>query len=107
MATKRLYRSRTDRMVAGVAGGLGEYFGVDPTLVRLGWVLLLIPGGLPGLLPYLLCWMIIPREPVGGALLPEQAASTRPIDTPTATTGAAQPDVTPPPTETDGEARDR
>jgi phage shock protein PspC (stress-responsive transcriptional regulator) len=107
MATKRLYRSRKDRMVAGVAGGLGEYFGIDPTLIRLGWVLLLIPGGLPGLLPYILCWIIIPREPVAGALLPEQAASTRPIDTPPATTGATLPDVTPPPTETDGEARER
>ena len=60
---KRLYRSRDNRMVAGVAGGLAEYFGIDPTIVRLDWVFLLLPGGLPGLLPYLLLWLIVPLEP--------------------------------------------
>jgi phage shock protein C len=106
MATKRLYRSRKDRMIAGVAGGLGEYFGIDPTLVRLGWVLLLIPGGLPGLVPYLLCWIIIPREPETTPLLPEQATSLQ-VDTPAAMGGAKLPDVTPPPTDDAGEGRAR
>ncbi len=60
---KRLYRSRTDRMVAGVAGGLANYFGIDPTLVRLLWLLAFLPGGVPGLALYVLAWLIIPLEP--------------------------------------------
>ena len=63
MATKRLYRSRTNRMVAGVAGGMGEYFGVDPTWIRIVWILLFLPGGVPGLLPYILFWILVPKEP--------------------------------------------
>jgi phage shock protein PspC (stress-responsive transcriptional regulator) len=70
MTTKRLYRSRTDRMIAGVAGGMADYFGIDPTIVRLVWVLLLLPGGIPGLLPYLICWIVMPEEPVGAATAP-------------------------------------
>ena len=62
---KHLYRSRTDRMVAGVAGGMAEYVGVDPTIVRLLWVLAFLPGGVPGLLLYVLCWIVIPMEPSG------------------------------------------
>lgn len=60
---KKLYRSKTDRKIAGICGGLGEYFNVDPTLVRVGFVLLALPGGLPGILPYLVLWLIIPEEP--------------------------------------------
>ncbi len=59
----RLYRSRSDRMIAGVAGGMAEYFGIDPTLVRLLWALTLLPGGVPGLLLYLVCWAVIPSNP--------------------------------------------
>jgi phage shock protein C len=80
---KRLYRSRTDRWLAGVAGGLGEYFDVDPTLIRLVWVVLLIPGGLPGLLPYLICWIVIPREPETTVQVPTSMAdSAARLDTP-------------------------
>ncbi|MFO7322041.1 MAG: PspC domain-containing protein [Chloroflexota bacterium] len=61
---KRLYRSRTDRMIAGVCGGIGEYFGIDPTVVRLAAVLLAMAGG-PGLLLYIILAVIIPEEPVG------------------------------------------
>ncbi|MCL5108268.1 MAG: PspC domain-containing protein [Chloroflexi bacterium] len=60
---KRLYRSRNDRMIAGVAGGIAEYFGIDPVIVRVVWVILLLPGGLPGLIPYLICWAVIPQAP--------------------------------------------
>ena len=42
--------------------GMANYFGIDVTLIRLIWVLLMIPGGLPGVIPYLLCWLIIPSE---------------------------------------------
>ena len=59
---KRLYRSRDDRMLAGVAGGMADYLGIDPTIVRLLWVLAFLPGGVPGFLLYGLCWLIIPNE---------------------------------------------
>ncbi|HZX47134.1 MAG TPA: PspC domain-containing protein [Clostridia bacterium] len=42
---KKLYRSQTDKMIAGVCGGIAEYFGIDSTLVRLGWVLFTFAGG--------------------------------------------------------------
>ena len=58
---KRLYRSRTDRMICGVCGGLGNYFGVDPSLIRLAFVLLLVFGG-SGFLIYLILWIILPEE---------------------------------------------
>jgi len=48
-------------VIAGVAGGMAERFGVPSFLVRLVW-LLLLPGGLPGLIPYLICWILIPSE---------------------------------------------
>jgi phage shock protein PspC (stress-responsive transcriptional regulator) len=44
---------------------MAEYFNVDPTIVRLIWFLLFIPGGIPGLVPYAACWIIIPIEPRG------------------------------------------
>ena len=61
-ATKKLYRSRTERWLAGVCGGLGNYFGVDPTLVRVIFVILSLTFG-SGLLIYLVLWLIIPNEP--------------------------------------------
>jgi phage shock protein PspC (stress-responsive transcriptional regulator) len=59
---KRLYRSRSSRLLGGVCGGIAEYFGWDPTLVRLAFVAsLLLPG--PQLLLYLVAWIAIPYEP--------------------------------------------
>ena len=58
---KTLRRSRTDKMVAGVCGGLGKYFGLDSTILRLVFVLLLIFAG-TGLLAYLIMWLVIPYE---------------------------------------------
>lgn len=63
MAVKRLYRSRKDRVIAGVCGGLGEYFNVDPVIFRVLAVILLIPGGFPGLIPYVVLWIIVPQKP--------------------------------------------
>jgi phage shock protein C len=63
-ATKKLYRSRTERWLAGVCGGLGEYFGVDPTLVRVLFVLFALTFG-SGFLIYLVLWIVIPLEPEG------------------------------------------
>jgi phage shock protein C len=59
--TKVLRRSRTNRVIAGVCGGLGEFFGISPFWFRLGFFLAALPGGLPGIVPYLLCWIIIPK----------------------------------------------
>ena len=59
---KKLKRSRTDRVFAGVCGGLGEYFNIDPVIVRIIWVLVaFMPGG-PGFLAYLICALIIPED---------------------------------------------
>jgi phage shock protein C len=62
MEPKRLLRPKKDRKIAGVALAFANYFNIDVTLVRLVWLFLLIPGGLPGLIPYLICWIIIPSE---------------------------------------------
>lgn len=59
---KRLYRSRKDQQIAGVCGGVADYLGVDPTLVRLLWVIFALAGG-PGLLLYIIMWAIVPEEP--------------------------------------------
>jgi len=55
-----LRRSRSSRVLAGVCGGLGEFFGISPTWFRLGFLVACIPGGVPGLALYLLVWIIIP-----------------------------------------------
>jgi phage shock protein C len=59
---KKLYRSRTNSMIAGICGGLGEYLNVDPTILRVVTVLLAFADGI-GLLAYLIGWIIIPRRP--------------------------------------------
>ena len=59
---KKLYRSRTSSMIAGVCGGLGEYLNVDPTILRVVAVLLIFAKGI-GLLAYLIGWIVIPRRP--------------------------------------------
>ncbi len=62
MNGKKLYRSRTDRKIAGVCGGLAQYFNVDPTVVRIGMIVLALPGG-PSILIYVLLWVVMPEEP--------------------------------------------
>ncbi len=62
MSGKRLYRSTEDRMIAGVCGGLGEYFGIDSTLIRLVLLFLVIWGG-GGILVYIIAWIVIPEAP--------------------------------------------
>ena len=57
---KKLYRSETNSMLAGVCGGLGDYFGVDATLIRLGWVLISLMG--PGLIANIIAAIIVPKE---------------------------------------------
>jgi len=62
MSEKKLRRSRTDRWIGGVCGGLGEFFGMNPAWFRLLFFILGLPGGVPGVLPYLILWAIIPLE---------------------------------------------
>jgi len=57
-----LRRSRRNRVVAGVCGGLSEFFGISAFWFRLAFIIALIPGGIPGLLPYILLWLIIPKR---------------------------------------------
>jgi len=57
-----LRRSRRKRIIAGVCGGLGEFFGISAFWFRLGFLILLLPGGLPGLIPYLILWIVIPKS---------------------------------------------
>jgi len=59
---KRLYRSRSDRMIGGVCGGLAQYLDTDPTIIRLALALSILLGG-AGILAYLIMWIIIPEEP--------------------------------------------
>ncbi len=59
--TQRLYRSRTDAVIGGVCGGLGQYLGLDPVWVRLFFIVLTLANGI-GVLIYLLLWIVIPRE---------------------------------------------
>jgi phage shock protein C len=63
MEYKRLYRSSRDVMLGGVAAGLAEYFNIDPTIVRLLFVLLaFVTVGFPAVLVYLILWAIVPRN---------------------------------------------
>ncbi len=65
MNPRRLYRSRRDRQLAGVAGGIAEYLDVDPTVVRILWILSIFFGGF-GILVYIIMAFIVPLEPVAG-----------------------------------------
>ena len=58
---KKLYRSRNERMIGGVCGGIGEYFGIDPTLVRVAFVAFALAGG-PGFIAYIIMLLIVPDE---------------------------------------------
>ncbi|NUQ37951.1 MAG: PspC domain-containing protein [Caldilineales bacterium] len=88
MTSKRLYRSRQNQMVAGVCSGIGDYLGIDPTLIRLAFLFLALWGG-GGLLAYIIAWVVIPEEPLdagmGAAIEPapkvvEEAAETLDVE---------------------------
>lgn len=57
---KKLVRPQKGRRVGGVAIGLANYLDIDVTVVRLIWIFLFLPGGLPGLIPYIIMWLVIP-----------------------------------------------
>ncbi len=61
--TKRLYRSKSESMIAGVCGGMAEYFDLDPTLVRIGFITLsVLSAAFPGILVYLILWAVVPDQ---------------------------------------------
>ena len=63
METKRLYRSEKNKVFAGICGGLGEYLGVDPVVLRLFWFLIVIFSGVfPGIIAYILAIFIVPKK---------------------------------------------
>ncbi|MCI5503953.1 MAG: PspC domain-containing protein [Lachnospiraceae bacterium] len=62
MMNKRLYKSNNNKMLDGVCGGIAEYFDIDPTLVRLGWILFCAMGG-SGFLAYIIAAIVIPSNP--------------------------------------------
>ena len=64
MSTQKqpLRRSKSNRMIAGVCGGLSEFFGISSFWFRLAFLIALIPGGVPGILVYIIMWMIVPSE---------------------------------------------
>ncbi len=59
---KRIYRSKKDKAIAGVCGGIGEYLNIDPTIIRIFWAASIFAGGF-GIFAYILCWIIIPENP--------------------------------------------
>ena len=61
--SKTLYKSDQNKMVDGVCGGIGEYFGIDPTIIRLGWVLFCVMGG-SGFIAYIIAAIVIPKRPI-------------------------------------------
>ncbi|MGM9890129.1 MAG: PspC domain-containing protein [Floccifex porci] len=61
--SKTLYKSDQNKMVDGVCGGIGEYFGIDPTIIRLGWVLFCAMGG-SGFIAYIIAAIVIPKQPI-------------------------------------------
>lgn len=61
---RKIYRSKKDKLIAGICGGLGEMFEIDPTLIRLGLVFIgLVTGVLPFIIAYIVGWIIIPVNP--------------------------------------------
>lgn len=74
---RKLVRPRADRKIAGICAGLGNYLGLDPIVVRLIWVFLtFVSGLLPGIVVYVLAWIIVPEEPAGHAVVPTAQPAT-------------------------------
>jgi len=75
---KRLYRSDDNKIIAGVFGGIGEYFDIDPTLLRLAYILVaVITAIFPAVVGYLIAWIIIPKRPTAsGETKAEEATAT-------------------------------
>lgn len=73
---KKLYRNRNDRMIGGVCAGLGEYLGIDATIVRIIFIVLAF-AGLGGVVVYVILWIITPEEPLPGDTTIEVKSETK------------------------------
>lgn len=63
---KRLYKSKTNKVFAGIVGGVAEFFEIDPTIIRLVWVLVVIfTGFFPGVVAYIIAMLVVPEAPSG------------------------------------------
>ncbi len=76
---RRLYRSRTDTVIGGVASGLAAYLNADPALIRIAWAILVVVTGGVALLVYIVAWIVVPEEPATPLRRPP---SPRPIRSP-------------------------
>ncbi len=105
---ERLYRSRDDRMIAGVAGGVAEHLDADPSIIRIVWALLIFLTGGLALLVYIVMAIVVPERPLGMAT-PDPGATTGPSPEPVAAGGWIAPDgsTVPQATETGRRARGR
>ena len=74
MEAKKLYRSKTNRMIAGVCGGIADYFNIDPVIVRLGAVLLLLITGGAALVGYIVLWVIVPEADADSGATPTDSS---------------------------------
>ena len=81
---RRLYRSHKDKIIGGVAGGLGEYFEIDPVIIRIIFVAVAVAGGW-GILAYILCWIIIPVNPAHRPWAAQNLAAPNPTTAPAPT----------------------
>jgi phage shock protein PspC (stress-responsive transcriptional regulator) len=102
LMTRRLYRSRTDTILGGVASGLAQYLNTDPALVRIAWAILVPLTGGAMFLAYIVAWIVVPEEPypgaAAGAPAPSSMASTAsatPAGTESATADAGEPATDP------------
>jgi phage shock protein PspC (stress-responsive transcriptional regulator) len=95
---RRLYRSRTDTILGGVAAGLATYLNTDPALVRIAWAILVPLTGGAALIAYIVAWIVVPEEPVAGVPLPA-VGNVDPADpdAPVSSPGDVSPGWTPPP----------
>ena len=96
MEGRTLYRSRSERMIGGVCGGIAEYFGIDPTIVRLLAVAITVIGNAAAVVAYVIMWVVVPEEPFGGAgsvvsVGPATVPSTPPMPPPAAAPPSASP----------------
>ena len=80
--TRRLYRSRTDTMLGGVAAGLASYLNTDPALVRVAWAVLVVITSGAALLAYIVAWVVIPEEPLAASAESTDTASGEPVTDP-------------------------
>jgi phage shock protein C len=75
---KRLMRSSVDSKIAGVCGGVAEYFGVDSTIVRLLWIVAAIMPPFPAIIAYVVAWLIVPLSPLPVSVAPQASSAGAP-----------------------------